>query len=200
MSSLAEAQRAAHAGEPGSQPPAAPEPSFVRALRGIDHALAKIEEIALALCLLALLLIGVLGAVKRNFLPPSPFWIDEAVRYSVFFIGLLGAALATQSERLFNIDMFARLMSVRGKLIIRMLSAAFTIGVCWIFLSSSLLLRDVLHGEEGELFEPTTGILSLPIAMIAIMVHLALHFLIAGYYLVTGGTPPELAGPQAPHA
>jgi TRAP-type C4-dicarboxylate transport system permease small subunit len=198
MSSLAEAQRAA--GEPGDHPLAGPEPGLVRTLRGIDHALAKIEEVALALCLLTLLLIGVLGAVKRNFLPPSPFWIDEAVRYSVFFIGLLGAALATQSERLFNIDMFARLMSVRGKLIVRMLAAAFTIGVCSLFLRSSLLLREVLAGEEGELISPSTGILSLPIAMVAIMLHLALHFLISGYYLVTGGTPPELAGPQAPHA
>jgi TRAP-type C4-dicarboxylate transport system permease small subunit len=197
MSSLAEAQRAAHVGD---EPPAPPEPHLVRVLRSLDRGLAKLEEVALALCLLALLLVGVLGALKRNFFPPSPFWIDEAVRYSVFFIGLLGAALATQSDRLFNIDMFARLMSVRGKLIVRMLASAFTIGVCFIFLESSLILREVLKGEEGELFEPTTGILSLPIAMIAIMVHLTLHFLIAGYYLVTGGTPPELAGPQAPHA
>jgi TRAP-type C4-dicarboxylate transport system permease small subunit len=197
MSSLAEAQRAASTGE---SPPLPPEPGLVRVLRAVDRTLAKIEEIALAACLLVLLLVGVLGAVKRNFLPPSPFWIDEAVRYSVFFIGLLGAALATQSDRLFNIDMFARAMSVRGKLIVRMLSAAFTIGVCLIFLESSLLLREVLHGEEGELFEPATGILSLPIAMVAIMIHLAIHFAISAYYLVTGGTPPELLGPQVPHA
>jgi TRAP-type C4-dicarboxylate transport system permease small subunit len=197
MSSLAEAQRAASS---GGSTPLPPEPGFVRALRGVDRGLAKVEEVALAICLLVLLLIGVLGAVKRNFLPPSPFWIDEAVRYSVFFIGLLGAALATQSERLFNIDMFARLMGVRGKLVMKILAAAFTIAVCAIFLESSLLLRAVLKGEEGELLDPSTGILSLPIAMIAIMVHMGLHIVIAAYYLATGGTPPELAGPQAPHA
>lgn len=198
MSSLAEAQRAAGLGD---GPPAPPDPPFVAALRAIDRGLAKLEEFVLALFLLILLLVGVVGAVKRNFLPPSPFWIEEAVRYSVFFIGLVGAALAAQSDRLFNIDMFARLFNVRGKLVVKILSAIFTIAVCWMFMKSSFVLREVaLAGEEGELLAPETGILSLPIAMIAIMSHLALHVLIAAYYLVTGKTPPELAVPKAPHA
>jgi TRAP-type C4-dicarboxylate transport system permease small subunit len=196
MSSFAEAQRAAHVGEPIL---AAPEPAPVAALRRIDRGLAKIEEILLALFLAILLVIGVIGAVKRNFLPPSPFWLEEAVRYSVFFIGLLGAALAAQSDRLFNIDMFARLMGVRGKLVIRVLSSAFTIAICWLFLSSSLIVRRVaLAGEEGEILPPEIGILSLPIAMAAIMLHLFLHLLIALYYLATGKTPPDLAVPQVP--
>jgi TRAP-type C4-dicarboxylate transport system permease small subunit len=173
----------------------------VAVLRAVDRALAKLEEIVLALFLLVLLLVGVIGAVKRNFLPPSPFWIEEAVRYSVFFIGLVGAALAAQSERLFNIDMFARLLGVRGKLAVKIVSGLFTIAVCWLFMTSSLVVREVaLAGEEGELLAPETGILSLPIAMIAIMAHLALHVTIAIYYLATGKTPPELAAPQAPHA
>lgn len=198
MSSVAEAQRAAGLGD---GPPAPPDPPFVAALRAIDRGLAKLEEIILALFLLILLLVGVIGAVKRNFLPPSPFWIEEAVRYSVFFIGLVGAALAAQSDRLFNIDMFARLFGVRGKLVVKILSGLFTIAVCWIFMRSSFVLREVaLAGEEGEVLAPETGILSLPIAMIAIMIHLALHVLIAGYFLVTGKTPPELAVAKAPHA
>lgn len=198
MSSLAEAQRAAGVGD-GAPPP--PDPPVVAALRTIDRSLAKLEEILLGVFLLALLLIGVLGAVKRNFLPPSPFWIEEAVRYCVFAIGLIGAALAAQSERLFNIDMFTRLFGVRGKLVVQILSALFTIAVCWMFMKSSFVLREVaLAGEEGELLAPETGILSLPIAMIAIMTHLALHALIALYFLVTGRTPPEMLGPKAPHA
>lgn len=198
MSSVAEAQRAAGVGD---GPPAPPDPPVVAFLRAIDRGLAKLEEVVLALFLFILLFVGVLGAVKRNFLPPSPFWIEEAVRYSVFFIGLVGAALAAQSERLFNIDMFARLFSVRGKLLVKILSGLFTIAVCWMFMKSSFVLREVaLAGEEGELLAPETGILSLPIAMIAIMVHLALHVLIALYFLVTGKTPPEMIAPKAPHA
>jgi TRAP-type C4-dicarboxylate transport system permease small subunit len=198
MSSLAEAQRAAGAGDGTPLPP---DPPVVAVLRKIDRGLGKLEEILLGVFLLALLVVGVLGAVKRNFLPPSPFWLEEAVRYSVFFLGLVGAALAAQSDRLFNIDMFTRVLGVRGKLVLKILTSLFTIWVCWMFMKSSFILREVaLAGEEGELLAPETGILSLPIAMIAIMAHLALHALIALYFLVTGKTPPEMVGPQVPHA
>src|SRR5688572_5349528 len=114
MSSIAEAQRAAQVGE---HDPLPPEPRPVAVLRGIDRGLARLEEVLLSAALLTLLLVGVFSALKRNFFPPSLFWADEVIRYAVFLTGLLGAALASQSERLFNIDMFARLMSVRGKLI-----------------------------------------------------------------------------------
>jgi len=168
-------------------------------MRGIDRGLAKIEEILLITGLLTLLLVGVASALKRNFFPPSFFWAEEVIRYAVFLIGLLGAALAAQSDRLFNIDMFQRLLGVRGKLVIKIVNGLFTIAVCMLFLSSSGLLRTVLEGEEYEVVPPTIGVLPLPGAMIAISLHLGLHVLIAVYYLATGKTPPELAAPKAGH-
>ena len=158
MSSIAEAQRAAHVGENGPLPP---EPRPVALMRGIDRGLAKIEEILLITGLLTLLLVGVASALKRNFFPPSFFWAEEVIRYAVFLIGLLGAALAAQSDRLFNIDMFQRLLGVRGKLVIKIVNGLFTIAVCMLFLSSSGLLRTVLEGEEYEVVPPTIGVLPL---------------------------------------
>lgn len=196
MSSLAEAARAAQVG--GHDPPP-PEPGFVAFLRKIDLALAKVEEVALTLCLFALLLVGVFSALKRNFFPPSVFWADEVIRYMVFFIGLLGAALAAQSDRLFNIDMFARTLGPRPKLVVRILSAAFTIGICWLFALSSMTLRDVLSGEDYEVISPQRGVLPLPGAMIAISIHLALHIVIDAYYLSIGKLPPELTVPKVGH-
>jgi TRAP-type C4-dicarboxylate transport system permease small subunit len=119
----------------------------------------------------------------------------------VFFIGLVGAALATQSDRLFNIDMFTRALGVRGKLVVRILSAAFTIYVCWQFFNGSLTLRKIaLMDERGEILDPSWGVLSLPIAMVLMSVHLALHIIIDVYYLGTGKRPPEFEIPSVPKA
>src|SRR5215470_3246653 len=106
MSNLAEAQRAAHL---GSDEPVADEPRFVAILRKIDRAFMHLEGVLVTACLFALIVVGAFAALKRRFAPPSPFWTDELVRYMVFFVGLVGAALAAQSDRLFNIDMFTRL-------------------------------------------------------------------------------------------
>ncbi len=197
MSNLAEAQRAAQLG--GDEPIPA-EPRFVATLRTIDRGFMHVEGITVTVCLFALILVGVYGALKRNFAPPAPFWTDEIIRYSVFFIGLLGAALASQSDRLFNIDMFTRALGVRGRLAVRMLAGAFTIYVCWLFFNGSLALRDILLDEKGEVLDPRWGVLALPIGMVCVSVHMALHLVIDGYYVATGKVPPELAVPQVPKA
>lgn len=195
MSNLAEAQRAAHLGE---DEPIPVEPRFVATLRTIDRGFMHVEGVAVTFCLFVLIVVGVYGALKRNFAPPAPFWTDEIIRYSVFFIGLVGAALAAQADRLFNIDMFTRAFGVRGKLIIRIVSATFTIYICWLFFSGSITLRDILLDEKGEILDPKWGVLSLPTAMVLIALHMLLHILIDAYYLATGKTPPELAAVQVP--
>jgi TRAP-type C4-dicarboxylate transport system permease small subunit len=195
MSNLAEALREAHVGEDEPRPP---EPGPVPTLRAIDRALARIESVAVTIFLFVLIFVGVFGALKRNFAPPAPFWTDEAIRYSVFFIGLVGAALAAQSERLFNIDMFTRALKVRGKLVMRILAAAFTLYVCWMFFTGSLALRQILVDEKGEVIDPKWGVLSMPAAAILIGVHMLLHIAIDVYYLASGHAPPEFELPEVP--
>ena len=195
MSNLAEALREAHLGEEEPRPP---EPGPVPTLRAIDRGLARVEGVAVTFFLFVLIVVGVFGALKRNFAPPAPFWTDEVIRYSVFFIGLVGAALAAQSERLFNIDMFTRALSVRGKLIMRIVSAAFTLYVCWLFFTGSLALRTILLDEKGEVVDPRWGVLSLPTAMVFIGAHMLLHIAIDVYYLASGTRPPEFELPEVP--
>jgi TRAP-type C4-dicarboxylate transport system permease small subunit len=196
MSSLADAH-GAPPGRPIDAPP--PEPGLLVALRTVDRALGRVEEVVLAAFLLVLLLVGVYGAYKRNIAPPSPFWSEEIIRYAVFFIGLTGAALAAQSDRLFNIDLITRKLTIRGRLILKLAQALFTIVVCYLFFDSALVLRRSLLGEEGELVPPELGVLSLPIAMALIAFHMLVQLLIASYYLVTRGTPPELYIPKVGH-
>ncbi len=197
MSSVVEAEIAAHLGE--DKEPLPPEPRFVLAVRKLDRGLARVEEVLLSLCLATLLLIGVLGALKRNFAPPSPFWIDEVIRYAVFFIGLTGAALAAQADRLFNIDMFTRLMGPRARIAMHVLQAVFTIVICYFIFRGSLKLYESIKDEHGELIPPAAGSMSLPIAMALISIHKGLHIVADLYYLVTGTTPPTLALPKTGH-
>jgi TRAP-type C4-dicarboxylate transport system permease small subunit len=193
MSSPADVENAATA------PPVEPEPAFVQSIRKIDRGIARVEEVLLSVCLATLLLIGVLGALKRNFAPPSPFWIDEVIRYAVFFIGLTGAALAAQADRLFNIDMFTRLMSPRAKLAMHVLQGAFVIMVCWFIFTGSMKLFESLKDEHGELISPAAGSMSLPIAVTLIAVHSLLHIIADLYYLVSGVKPPAHALPKSGH-
>ncbi len=197
MSNLAEAMREAHLGEAEPRPP---EPGPIPTLRAIDRGLAAAESVAVTIFLFVLIFVGVFGALKRNFAPPAPFWTDEVIRYSVFFIGLVGAALAAQSERLFNIDMFTRALSVRGKLGMRVVMALFTLAVCWMFFTGSLQLREILLDEKGEILDPKWGVLSLPIAVLLIAAHMLIHVAIDLYYLAAGKTPPAFEMPEIPKA
>ncbi len=176
------------------------EPASIRALRKLGRALSRVEELVLAAFLVTLILLAVYNAYKRHFSPPSPYWPDEIIRYSVFSIGLLGAALAANSGRLMNIDLVVRLFSPRGRIIVRVLTTLFTLFVCWLLFKGSLEVRAVnlrLH-EHGEVITPATGILVLPIAATLIGVHMALHMIIDIYYLAVGRLPPHFD--EAPKA
>jgi TRAP-type C4-dicarboxylate transport system permease small subunit len=164
----------------------------VRWLRAVDKGLARIEEMFLAAALVVLIFLATYQAYKRNYAPPAPYWTDELIRYAVFAIGLLGAALATQSERLINVDLFTRVMTKRGRLIAKVLTAVFTIYMAWWFVKGGLHVRRInqeLH-ESGEVIAPATAILALPIGAALIGLHLTLHSLIDLYYLVTGKEAP----------
>jgi TRAP-type C4-dicarboxylate transport system permease small subunit len=180
--------------------PPADEPSFIKGLRKLGRGIARVEEVVLAALLVTLILLAVYNAYKRHFSPPSPYWPDEIIRYSVFSIGLLGAALAANTGRLMNIDLVVRLFSPKGRVVLRVLTAAFTIVVCYLLFMGSMEVRAVnirLH-EHGELITPATGILVLPIASVLIAVHITLHMLIDAYYLAIGRLPPHFD--EAPKA
>ncbi len=200
MSSLAEAQRAA--GTEGHEPPP-DEPSFIRLLRKIDGAFARVEESLLLVFIAVVMLVGIYAVIARKLFEGQPeytAWTFEVIRYAVFFIGVTGAALATQGDRLFNIDSFTRMFSPRGRLVVRILTALFTIAVCFLFLRASLALRGAVADERSEVIKPALGVLALPIAFATIIGHIALHVVIDVHYLTHGRVPPELAHAQAPKA
>lgn len=175
------------------------EPAALGVIRAVDRAVAKIEEIVLALLVIALVLVGVYQAARRNYWTPAPFWSPEVIKYSVLFIGLLGGALAAQSDKLINIDMLTRILPARGRLAMKVLTAIFTIVICWMFAKGSFAMMKGIRLEKGEVLAPAKAMWALPIGAWLIGLHMALHALIDVYYLGTGRTPPEptqAAGPR----
>ncbi len=165
---------------------APPEDGVVVYLRMADRALGKVEEYALTLVLLAMVVIGAWQVIKPE------GWMRETIKYGVLFIGMVAGALATQSDRLFNIDMVGRLLAPRGRLVVRIITALFTIGMCWVLYKASMAFRDSIADEAGEPIKPALGMLPLPYGALLIATHLALHALIDVYYLATGKPSPDV--------
>ena len=190
--------------EPAAAPPAGPAapadtppapPRWLAAIRKVDLAVARVEELALAIMMVALISLAVYQTVKRNFLGgmQAP-WVGDAFGHMVFFVGLLGAALAAQSSRMVNIDLLARAFSRRGRLALRVLTSAFTIYMCWLLVRGGLHLRAVNLAVEtrGEFLSPRSAALALPVTGILIGLHVALHAAIDVHYLCARTIPPEL--------
>jgi TRAP-type C4-dicarboxylate transport system permease small subunit len=170
-----------------------PETGVVAVLRRIDRGLAKIEELLLTIVLVLLVFLGVYQLVRVHWFPPAPYWPRELIKYCVLFLGMIAGALAAQSDRLFNIDMFTRLFAQRGKLVIRILTALFTIAVCWAIYRAGMILRGSVVGEKGEVIAPATGILPLPVGALLVAVHMLVHSAIDVFYLISGRPSPDVA-------
>lgn len=152
--------------------------------------------LVLSLCALTLFVLH--GAVMRledaGKLPQNGFWIDELVRYSVFFIGLVGAALATHAVKLINIDLFTRFFGLRGRLVLRLIAGAFSVFACVLLFQGGLVVRTINQrlAEEGELIAPGTAIIALPLAATLIAVHQLLLMAQDAWYLRARRCPPDL--------
>lgn len=96
----------------------------------IDRALAKLEEVALALILVGMVVLAALQVLLRNIWNTAIDWGDTSLQNATVVIGLLGAAIATSEGRHINIDVFSRLFRGRGKLALRVVIGVFAIAIC----------------------------------------------------------------------
>jgi C4-dicarboxylate transporter DctQ subunit len=118
-------------------------------LYGLFQALARIEVSAIGVLLAAMILLGCLQIVLRNFFHSGILWADLLMRHIVLWVGCLGAALATTRVRHINIDVFSRLLPGRHKSIRRAVVylatavAAFVLGIA----SLRLVVDERLFGE-----------------------------------------------------
>jgi TRAP-type C4-dicarboxylate transport system permease small subunit len=118
-------------------------------LRGMFRALAGFEITVIAALLVAMILLGCLQIVLRNFFHSGILWADLLMRHIVLWVGCLGAALATTRVRHINIDVFSRLLPGRSRRIRRFFVytatavAAFVLGIA----SLRLVADERMFGE-----------------------------------------------------
>jgi TRAP-type C4-dicarboxylate transport system permease small subunit len=95
----------------------------------INKALAKGEEVLLAVLLVSMVLIASLQVCLRNIWNVSIDWADITLQYFTLMVAFLGAAIATTEGRHLNIDLFSRVLSSRQKLMLNVLIGIFSVGV-----------------------------------------------------------------------
>jgi TRAP-type C4-dicarboxylate transport system permease small subunit len=108
----------------------------------------RFEDSILIVLLGAMIVLAGLQIVQRNLLAMGWIWIDELLRILVLWLGLVGAVIATRSDRHITIDVLSRWLSAslqrRLKVLVEIFAAAICGILCW-------------HGTRFVLMERTFG-------------------------------------------
>jgi TRAP-type C4-dicarboxylate transport system permease small subunit len=176
-------------------------PAPIRLLARLGGAIALAEGAAIGVALGALVMLATWQFVARNLrplgLPAAPLWIDSCIRHAVFFIGFLGAAFATHVIKHLRVDAVTRVLPVRLRLGVRMLTSTFACVVCYLLLRAGWAFHaDIVANEggdlsqAGELITAARGTLALPVGFALILLHFAVQIVVDGAWVLSGETPP----------
>ncbi|MBN1397553.1 MAG: TRAP transporter small permease [Bacteroidetes bacterium] len=125
----------------------------MKILKSVDSFLNKIEGALLVFLLLVMLFMAFGQVVLRNFFSGGIVWGDILLRHLVLWIGFLGAALATSSERHLNIDILTRYLPERLKGAVATLSNIFAAAICCLLLCASLTFIEFEISNNNTVFE-----------------------------------------------
>jgi TRAP-type C4-dicarboxylate transport system permease small subunit len=92
----------------------------------------RLEEIALGSLLSAMVLLGLLQILFRNFLSISLYWIDPLLRHLVLWIALFGASVATRQDRHISIDILSGRLSLQGRYAVQVIVHLFSASICFL--------------------------------------------------------------------
>jgi TRAP-type C4-dicarboxylate transport system permease small subunit len=162
-------------------------------LRRLDRALGNAEQAVLFLLLGAVVLTAATAALSDRVIGHhlGRWWFD-IVRGGTFSVAMIGAVFATHQQRHLSMDLVSRRLPARGRLILRIVLALFTVVVAALLVRSGLHQLDTVGEESGEHLVSTHTIVTfMPIGAILIIVHTVLHMVIDLDYLARGKLPPE---------
>lgn len=152
----------------------------------------RLEDGFLVILLLFLVTLSFFQILLRILFRSGWIWADPLLRYTVLWVGLLGAALATKEGRHLNIDMVTRFISERSKEILNAFTNLFSAFVCFfLFMASLSFVRDEYRVETmafGGVPEWIIGVI-LPIAFFMITLRFASNF-VKGILTVLGRSSP----------
>ncbi len=92
--------------------------------------LEQAEDFILSSLLVIMILMAVLQILLRNLFDTGIVWADELIRVLVLWIGLVGAMVASRSNRHISIDVVSRYLPEKTKKAATIVTSLFTALVC----------------------------------------------------------------------
>jgi TRAP-type C4-dicarboxylate transport system permease small subunit len=162
-------------------------------LRRADHALGTCEQLVLFALLAAVVLTAAIAALSDHVLGIRfGRWSFDVVRGGTFSMAMIGAVFASHQQRHLAMDLISRRLPPRGRLVLRVVLALFTVFIAVLLVRSGMHQLATVGDEGGEHFISTHSIvLFMPIGAVLIIVHTLLHMVIDLDYLARHKTPPE---------
>lgn len=98
----------------------------MQVIRKIDHILARVEGILIALILSLMILLSFGQVILRNLFNDGILWGDTFLRQTVLWVGFLGASLAAREKRHISIDFLSHFIPVAWEKALKTLIFALT--------------------------------------------------------------------------
>ncbi|MBW2059172.1 MAG: TRAP transporter small permease subunit [Deltaproteobacteria bacterium] len=150
-------------------------------LRRWTEALGRLEEAALICLVLAMVGLASIQIFLRIFFSSGIIWAAVALRHLVLWVAMSGAVMATHESRHIKIDILARFLKGRQRVILAVLIDFFSALICLLLALASIRF---VRGEflfDTRTFLQIPGwivVLIFPLAFFAITFHFGLNGLI----------------------
>ena len=120
------------------------------------RATALVEDALLVLILAAMVILAAIQIILRNFFDGAILWAGPMLRVGVLWVGMIGAMVATRSDKQISIDAVSRFLPTRWKARVRVLTDLFTAIVAGVVAWSAfrLVLDDRAAGVTAVAFVP----------------------------------------------
>jgi TRAP-type C4-dicarboxylate transport system permease small subunit len=142
-------------------------------LARLQRATEVLEDALLIILLVAMILVAGTQIVLRNLFDGAIVWADPLLRVAVLWVGMIGAMVATRSDKQISIDVLSRFLPQRWKFRIRVITDLFTAAVSAVVAWSAfrLMMGDREAGGMSISFVPVwicESILPVAFALIAL--------------------------------
>jgi C4-dicarboxylate transporter DctQ subunit len=96
-------------------------------VRRFDRVLTRIENVLAASALGLATLIAIVAVLLRYIFGIFLFWSEEAIIYLIIYSTFLGAVITLRHNEHVNVDIFGAFLEKRGKRVVAVIGAAFTV-------------------------------------------------------------------------
>jgi TRAP-type C4-dicarboxylate transport system permease small subunit len=117
---------------------------------------ALVEDALLVLILAAMVGLAATQIILRNLFDGAILWADPMLRVGVLWVGMIGAMVATRSDKQISVDAVSRFLPARWKARVRVITDLFTAVVSAVVAWSALrlVLDDRASGMTAVAFVP----------------------------------------------